>query len=261
MSILFDTYKDICKYPIKSHVQPLELAVDYTRISNEILSLVASNEYGYDPVSLRLPPGVTDWTDPQEDLISTADGVLKFGTPKNTNRADNTLYTDWHEGTDYVQELKDRLEKLSGLNIGRVRLVWMPVGFAYPMHIDFEAIRFHIPIVTNKHCYFVHGKELTTMPKGGAYHIITDEIHTAMNYGGLPRLHLVYSTYTTPEIDQVIDQAVTELTQDKTFIDHVDLTKEQLLTLIKISYKQNRADSETFLKLMKINTYNGKTRN
>jgi hypothetical protein len=82
-----------------------------------------------------------------------------------------------------------------------------------------------------------------------------------MNYGGLPRLHLVYSTYTTPEIDQVIDQAVIELTEDQTFINHVDLTKEQLLKLIKISYKQNRADSETFLKLMKINTYNGKTRN
>ena len=257
MSILFDTYKDICKYPIKSHVQPLELAVDHKRITNEILSLIANNNYGYAPVSLRLPTGQTDWTDPQEDLISTADGVLKFGTPKNTNRADNTLYTDWHEGTEYVQELKDRLEKLSGLNIGRVRLAWMPVGFAYPMHIDFEAIRFHIPIVTNKHCYFIHGKELTTMPKGGAYHIITDEIHTASNYGGVPRLHLVFSTYTTPAIDKVIEKSVTALTQDSTFLDHVDLDRDTLLKLIKIAYNENRSDSELFLKLMKINTYNG----
>lgn len=261
MSILFDAYSDICKYPITKHVQRLDLEIDYKRISDEILTLVADNDYGYNPVSLRLPPGETNWTDPQECLISTADGVLKFGTPKETNRADNKLYTDWHTNTEYTQQIKQQLEQLSGLNIGRVRLAWLPVGFAYPMHIDFEAIRFHVPIVTNKHCYFVHGKELTTMPKGSAYHIITDEIHTAMNYGGLPRLHLVYSTYTTPEIDQVIDQAVTELTEDQTFINHVDLTKEQLLTLIKISYKQNRADSETFLKLMKINTYNGKTRN
>jgi len=81
-----------------------------------------------------------------------------------------------------------------------------------------------------------------------------------MNYGGIPRLHLVYSTYTTPEIDQVIEQEVTKLTLDDTFINHVDLDKEQLLKLIKIAYNENRSDSELFLKLMKINTNNGKTR-
>lgn len=261
MSILFDAYSDICRYPVTSPVQQLDLEIDYQRISNEILTVIADNDYGYDPVSLRLPAGETDWTDPKECLVSTADGVLKFGTHKETNRADNNLYTDWHEGTEYTQQLKQQLEQLSGLNIGRVRLAWLPVGYAYPMHIDFEAIRFHIPIVTNSHSYFIHGSELTQMPQGSAYHIITDEIHTAMNYGGIPRLHLVYSTYTTPEIDSVIEQAVTGLTEDETFINHVDLTKEQLLKLIKISYKDNRALSENLLKLLKINTYNEKTRN
>jgi len=260
MSILFDAYKDILKYPLTKHVEPLALDLDYQRISDEILSLIAENNYGYKPVSLRLPLGETRWTDPEEDLISTADGVLKFGTEKKTNREDNKLYTDWHANTEYTQELAKQLEEHSGLNIGRVRLAWLPTNFAYPMHIDFESIRFHVPIVSNKHCYFLHGTDVTQMPQGGIYHIITDEIHTAMNYGGIPRLHLVYSTYTTPEIDQVIEQEVTKLTLDDTFINHVDLDKEQLLKLIKIAYNENRSDSELFLKLMKINTNNGKTR-
>lgn len=260
MSILFDAYKDILKYSLTKHVEPLGLTLDYERISDEILTLIAENNYGYNPVSLRLPPGETRWTDPKEDLISTADGVLKFGTEKKTNREDNKLYTDWHSNTEYTQELAKQLEKHSGLNIGRVRLAWLPVNFAYPMHIDFESIRFHVPIVSNKHCYFLHGTEATQMPQGGIYHIITDEIHTAMNYGGIPRLHLVYSTYTTPEIDKIIEEEVTKLTLDDTFINHVDLDKEQLLKLIKIAYNENRSDSELFLKLMKINTNNGKTR-
>jgi hypothetical protein len=258
MSILFDAYKDICQYPLRERVQKLDLSIDYPQIRDEVLNLIADNNYGYNPVSLRLPPGETNWTNPKEDLISTADGVLKFGTPKQTNRADNKLYTDWHANTEYTQELGKQLEQHTGLNIGRVRLAWLPTNFAYPMHIDFEAIRFHIPIVSNKYTYFINGSELSQMPEGHAYHIITDEIHTAMNYGGFPRLHLVYSTYTTPEIDQAIEQSVTKLTADDTFINHVKYDKDTLLKLIKIAYRDNRSDSEKFLKLMKINTNNGK---
>jgi len=259
MSILFEAHQDICQYPITRKVQQLNFNVDYERISNEILSVIADNDYGYNPVSLRLPPGIDEWTDPQEDLISTADGVLKFGTPKQTNRADNTLYTDWHTNTEYTQQIAKELESFTGFGIGRVRLAWLPPNFAYPMHIDFESIRFHIPIITNKYCYFINGEELSQMPYGGVYHIITDEIHTAMNYGGVPRLHLVFSTYTTPSIDAVIEQEVTKLTDDQTFLDHINLDKDKLATLIKIAYKHNREDAEMYLKLLKINTNNGKT--
>ena len=82
MSILFEAYKDILKYPLTKHVEPLALDLDYQRISDEILTLIAENNYGYKPVSLRLPTGETRWTDPEEDLISTADGVLKFGAER-----------------------------------------------------------------------------------------------------------------------------------------------------------------------------------
>jgi len=259
MSILFEAHQDICQYPITRKVQQLNFNVDYERISNEILSVIADNDYGYNPVSLRLPPGETRWTDPAEDLVSTADGVLKFGVPKQTNRADNTLYTDWHTNTEYTQQIAKELELFTGFGIGRVRLAWLPTDYAYPMHIDFESIRFHIPIITNKYCYFLNGEELSQMPYGGVYHIITDEIHTAMNYGGVPRLHLVFSTYTTPSIDAVIEEEVTKLTNDQTFVDHIDLNKDRLLKLIKIAYNHNREDAEMYLKLLKINTNNGKT--
>jgi hypothetical protein len=99
-----------------------------------------------------------------------------------------------------------QLEKFTGLNIGRVRLGWLMPNAGYPMHLDLEPMRLHIPLITNNSSYFIHDNKLYQMPYGNLYHLITTGIHTAWNFGKLPRLHLIFSTYGDQALDQALDK-------------------------------------------------------
>ena len=239
MSIL-KTYDNICRYDIKHPVQQLDINIDADSIQHEILNLIERNHYGFQSASLRLPAGRTDWLDHNEVITKGGDNVegedyseIKWGYRDIQNTDDGTAHTQWHPGTAHVQSLCEQLQTYSGLTITRARLVWMPVDYAYPMHCDYEAIRFHIPIVTNPNCLFMHGDHIYRMPYGHVHHIITDDVHTASNYGMSPRLHLVFSTYTDADIHQQIRLSVEQKLQDtpKTM-----MSEDLLLRLLKIAY-------------------------
>ena len=95
----------------------------------------------------------------------------------------------------YVAELTKQIEKLSGLKITRIRLSWLKPTGGYPMHADVDPMRIHIPIFTNTLAYFVQGHKIYHMQYGKLYHLVTTSNHTAWNFGKLPRLHLIFSTY------------------------------------------------------------------
>jgi len=73
----------------------------------------------------------------------------------------------------------------------RTRFLWVGPNTCYSMHQD-SSPRIHIPIITNRECYFVFKKGLIQhMPAGAAYWTDTRHFHTFMNCSSEPRLHLV----------------------------------------------------------------------
>ena len=73
----------------------------------------------------------------------------------------------------------------------RTRLLWLKPFSCYSMHRD-DTTRVHIPIITNKHCFFVFRENgLFNMPEGHVYHVNTLEEHSAMNCSTEWRLHLI----------------------------------------------------------------------
>ena len=73
----------------------------------------------------------------------------------------------------------------------RTRFMWVSPFTCYSMHQD-SSPRIHIPIVTNKECYFVFKKGIIQhMPIGSVYQTDTRHFHTFMNCSSEHRLHLV----------------------------------------------------------------------
>lgn len=82
-------------------------------------------------------------------------------------------------------------ELVNKYNLFKTRLMWINPYACYSMHTD-ESPRIHIPIVTNKDCYFI----FKTLPPlhlniGYAFWTDTTKSHSFMNCSEQPRLHLV----------------------------------------------------------------------
>ena len=243
MDDLLSSYQRYCTYPVTDYIQKLDFYIDIERLRREIFNLIANDHYGFNMVSLRLPVGGTNYLDDYEDLKNNSvDSYVFF--PKDNgydqkNTKHNKEYTIWHPDLkdSYVASIVPELEKLTGFNIGRVRLVWLQPNAGYPMHFDFEPIRLHIPLFTNQASYFFHGHKLYHMHYGKLYHIITSGLHTAWNFGSLPRLHLTFSTYGDADTDAELQKLADLETLQKNFVEHAHLhgvDKISLSYLLKI---------------------------
>lgn len=263
MSIL-KTYNNICQYDIQKPVQPLDIDYDIDAIKYEVLNLITKGQYSFASVILNLPEGHTDWTRKYEHLEYHGVNAcgedysrIKYGGSDQQKFTSGTEFTNWHPLTNHIPKLKNKLEAHSGIQITKVKLIWMMPDKAYPMHCDYESIRFHVPILTNPYCFFMHGNnEIYTMPYGNMYHIITDDVHTAMNYGLYPRLHLVYTTWVSDEFDKELRTGIHEKIKklNTHYTNHSDLD-----FLIQLT-KQNNLDDLTkiYESHKKINTDNDK---
>jgi hypothetical protein len=79
--------------------------------------------------------------------------------------------------------------------IGRVRMLRLKSKTCYSLHTDKEEFRFHIPLLTNRSCFFVCGEQLGRMEEvGRLYTFRTDLEHTAVNASFQDRWHLVFDT-------------------------------------------------------------------
>ena len=77
----------------------------------------------------------------------------------------------------------------------RTRLMWISPFSCYAIHTDYSP-RFHIPLITNKECYFVFKDEgAIHLPVGNLFWVDTTKPHTFMNCSNKPRLHLVSSDF------------------------------------------------------------------
>lgn len=77
--------------------------------------------------------------------------------------------------------------------IGRFRIAVLPPHRCYSLHRDHEA-KFHIPVMTNKHCFFLYygDAQWHSMPADGSvYRVETHLQHSAVNMGSEMRVHLL----------------------------------------------------------------------
>ena len=226
MQNILEVYQKYCAYPITGNVQQLDFVVDINRLRVELFDFIIKNNFGHRVVSLRLPPGETDWTTTYERLETNAVNSFNFCLdsvipPANTKSNDS--YLEWHPElkNSYVASLIPDIEKLSGFKIGRVRLGWLMPLSGYGMHIDLDPMRLHIPIVTNKLAYIINDDKLYNFEYGKLYHLISTALHTAWNFGKTPRLHLIFSTYSDVELTNNMNTLIDSNTTKQNYLNHI----------------------------------------
>lgn len=251
---LREMYQERAHYTITENIQKLDVKFDIDSLRQEIFKIISNNSYGYNSVSLRLPSDQTEWVDHNERVEAGGITPTFFDTrtdqqtPVDSNYRDNQDYVNWHTGTKYIQQLTEILETHTGFKIGRVRLVWLKPDSGYTLHSDAEPMRLHIPIITNKNSLFIHDDKIYRMEYGSAYQLITTGPHTAHNYGTLPRLHLIFSTYS----DQLLIDKVHELRNtEKTTSNLLDELDNQSIDKISIAHLME-IDSDNRRQLMEI---------
>jgi len=76
-------------------------------------------------------------------------------------------------------------------NLFRTRFMWVGPYSCYSMHAD-STPRIHIPLVTNKDCYFLFKHFMPThLEEGKVWFVDTTKTHTFINCSDQPRLHIV----------------------------------------------------------------------
>lgn len=247
---LLDNYQRVCRYTISNGIQLLDLPINFDQIQKEILHLLVKHNYHLEPVSLKLYKPSND----PKDFVVADETVWHNGInilqnkdinlqPYNSRPDEEYVY--WHPDLvgSYTQEVAHDIEQYSGLTIGRVRLAWLLPSQGYPMHVDLEPLRFHIPLITNKHSYFIQNNQLYHMSYGSLYHLMTTTEHTGHNFGNLPRLHLVFSTHATKEVSDIITTIINEEYTIEKYYNHLEssgINKNSIASLIQIDpgYKQ-----------------------
>ena len=64
---------------------------------------------------------------------------------------------------------------------------------AYSWHRDEHEVSYHIPLITNLGCYFIHDSESHHMKSDSSiYKADTKSLHTFVNAGDKPRVHLMF---------------------------------------------------------------------
>jgi hypothetical protein len=255
---LIDLYQKYCPYKVYNQIQELDFKFDIDRLRKELFDFINKNQFGFDPVSLKLPPGQSIYTSKDEMLetggIDAINYLKDVCTPSNTRH--NNEYLDWHPDlkNSYTKLLAVEIEHLCGLHIGRVRLGWLQPGKGYPIHCDLEPMRLHIPLFTNNLAYIIHKDKLYNMKYGKLYHLITTDLHTAWNFGNLPRLHLIFSTYA----DELLDEEINKLTQKKItaknffeIIENQGIDKYSLLELLKIKESDQKPTPADKLQMLR----------
>lgn len=258
MQELLTLYKKYCRYDIIDNVQELDFTFDVDRLRKELFKFIIDNNFGFSAVSLRLPKDRIDYVSSSEKLEAGAIDPSNYRDIENIpeNTIHNKEYLYWHPDLEnsYISSLVSGLEKTTGFHIGRIRLGWLQPGSGYPMHYDLEPMRLHIPLLTNRLSYFIHENNLYNMKYGKLYHLITTGAHTAWNFGKIPRLHLIFSTYA----DETIDSEITKLSQlELTSKNFIDLVKNQgidhysLTELFRISESIEKFDAKTRLDMLR----------
>jgi hypothetical protein len=101
----------------------------------------------------------------------------------------------------YTQDVLREVERyaaLDGIKIGRAAYRVLKSATCLHWHRDYDnLIRYHIPVITNSACMFLHNKQLSQMDHRGALYTLDPHVpHTAINASRVSRVHIVLIGYT-----------------------------------------------------------------
>lgn len=125
-----------------------------------------------------------------EDVISHGNKVLvqrKYHLIQN-NKA--------HFDLEYLPYTKETIDKITEIfSFDSVNYRYVMPNTAYNWHCDKGANCLHIPLITNPGCWFVFENRSFSMPADGSlYTVNNSRMHTFVNSGSEPRLHLTFET-------------------------------------------------------------------
>jgi len=121
-----------------------------------------------------------------ETQLSLQSNVSGDGSEGRLSRVDQEK-----EFTTFVYDLPYTNYVLSTLKMYRCRLLNMMPKTCYTYHND-PTMRIHIPLITNKNCFFVVDDIVSRYPADGSYYLIdTTKKHTFVNASQDERLHIV----------------------------------------------------------------------
>lgn len=248
-----DIYNKVALYPITGDVQEIPFEFDYNRLLKEILNFVEHNNYGHFVTSLKSDTESADlssFNQLSEVLQYNAKATANWFHANNSiiDNRNNSNYIYWHPDltNSYVKEIAERIEELSGFKIGQIRLAWLLPDSGYSMHCDTEALRFHIPLLTNPWAYFLINDTVYHMDQGKLYHLQTTNNHSAFNLGTIPRLHIVFSTCTWPELDKAVEAEVNTVKVTSDIVNNLTCGVDTLEQVSRIFKNSNTAAGETF---------------
>lgn len=134
--------------------------------------------------------------DPVERLYLGADSLWNYKEKKfnYTEQQFTVLNNELHD--TYLEEIFNYVKETYG-PIGRFRAMKLKPKSCLSLHIDFDNPRYHIPVITNENCFFIHfadEPQINYMSDVGCLYKFDSRIkHTAINASKTDRIHLVFS--------------------------------------------------------------------
>jgi hypothetical protein len=105
--------------------------------------------------------------------------ILNNKESEDLNKVEYTL--------SVINQLKEHLE------FDSVTYRFVMPNTCYNWHNDAGEICLHIPLITNPGCHFVYDHRAFSMPADGSVYVVNNgRMHTFVNAGASPRLHLTF---------------------------------------------------------------------
>jgi hypothetical protein len=178
-------------------VRKLDIKYDAVRLKQELELLYRQYPFHKDANQIALSHS-GKFTTIKEQMY---DGVGSLYDRENGVASDleenYTVISDYVKGR-YWEDVIKSVQNVSSFPLGRIRLMLLKPKTCYSWHRDSDEIRYHIPIATNANCFIGTEQGLYRMEEEGRlYTLISTRYHTALNASFKPRVHLVFSTYTS----------------------------------------------------------------
>jgi hypothetical protein len=177
-------------------IQNLDHTFDAARITAEVTAVLQRLGHPAHQSATLTNRGQTT-----DELALLSDFVGSLAYVKNKVQdvsPDEFMYLHPALRGSYTSQVIDELMEISPFPIGRVRWAALKARSCYSYHIDFDPIRYHIPLQTDAvKCMFVVADQVYRMPEvGRLYSLDPRQLHTAINaMNKTARVHLLFDTY------------------------------------------------------------------
>jgi len=197
---------------LKPYCFQLDYEIDYNKLMDSFVVLMSRIGQDTDVIHNNLLNGTKAYCLNLTHLPGMVgnDRFLKHTGKHNTVKSEGVDEKDFSEHLSEMQDLyigqviRDLYNQHNGKFQGRVNLLWLGPNHRYDFHNDpHTPTRYHVPLITNKECYFLLRDNVLLsnklyrihMPAGTAWYLDPINMyHTFVNNSTTPRLHLLLTS-------------------------------------------------------------------